>query len=197
MFPIVFWAAKPMIAASTAVDARTPAASFSSSVNWATAIAPTTRKTTSSARRRRKRSLVFVERETWETAGDMEAKLPTAAPPQAIPGKPDFPYSNWGPGLALLGVLIAIAIAIGLAVPIGLVDALASSADDELSGTALSAAQMGQELSFLLVPFAIAMTKGATLAKAARRLGLVAFRRLRALKWAGAAVGIYLRSEEH
>ena len=51
---------------------------------------------------------------------------------------------------------------------------------------------MAQELSFLLVPFAIAATKGATLAQAARRLGLVAFRRLKALKWAGAAVGIYL-----
>jgi membrane protease YdiL (CAAX protease family) len=140
-----------------------------------------------------KRSRVFVERETWETAGDMEAKLPTAAPPDAIPGKPDFPYSNWGPGLAVLGVLIAIAIAIGLSVPIAIVDAVATAGDEaELSGTALSLAQMAQELSFFLVPFVLAVTKGATLAQAARRLGLVAFRKLKALGWAGAAVGIYL-----
>ena len=141
----------------------------------------------------------MVDLETCETAGGMEAKLPTAAPPEAIPGKPDFPYSNWGPGLAVLGVLLAIATAIVLSIPIAIADQLGSgvgfdgSGDDgELSAAALSAAQMAQELSFLLVPFAIAASKGATLARAARRLGLVAFRRLKALKWAGAAVGIYL-----
>src|SRR5215207_3169367 len=144
MLPIVFWAAKPMIAASTAVEARMPAANFSSSVNWATASEPTITKTTSRARRRRMRSLVLVERETWETAGDMEAKLPTAAPPDAIPGRPDFPYSDWGPWLAVLGVLLAIGTAIALSVPIAIVDHLAAAADEsaeELSSTALSLAQ--------------------------------------------------------
>ena len=52
-----------------------PVASRFSSVNWLSAIAPTTRKTTRKARRRRKRSRVLVERETCETAGDMEAQL--------------------------------------------------------------------------------------------------------------------------
>lgn len=90
-------------------------------------------------------------------------------------------------------MLIAIAVAIGLSVPIAIVDALATAGDEtEMSGAALSVAQMAQELSFLLVPFVLAMTKGATLAQAARRLGLVAFKKLRALGWAGAAVGIYL-----
>ena len=39
MLPIVCWAAKPMIAASTAVEARMPVASRFSSVNWLSAIA--------------------------------------------------------------------------------------------------------------------------------------------------------------
>jgi membrane protease YdiL (CAAX protease family) len=125
----------------------------------------------------------------------MEAKLPTAAPPDAIPGAPEFPYTNWGPWLALLGVLMALGTAIAISVPIAIVDNLANTAGenvDELSGTALALAQMAQELSFLLVPFALAASKGATVAEAMRRLGLVAFRRLNALKWMGAAIGVYL-----
>jgi uncharacterized protein len=190
MLPIVCWAAKPRIAASRAVEAKSPAASFSSSVNWAIAIAATIRNTTRKRRRRRKRSRVFVERETWETAGDMEAKLPTAAPPEAIPGKPEFPYTNWGPWLALLGVLMALGTAIVFSVPIAIVDN--PGAGEDLSGAALALAQLGQELSFLLVPFALAASKGATVAESMRRLGLVAFRRLNALQWMGAAIGIYL-----
>jgi CAAX protease family protein len=128
----------------------------------------------------------------------MEAKLPTAAPPDAIPGEPDFPYTNWGPWLALLGVLMALGTAIVISVPIAIVDNLAGTAGeagknaDDLSATALALAQMAQELSFLLVPFALAASKGASVAQAMRRLGLVAFRRLDALKWMGAAIGIYL-----
>jgi len=125
----------------------------------------------------------------------MEAKLPTAAPPDAIPGRPEFPYANWGPWLALLGVLMALGTAIAISVPIAIVDNLADTAGknaDGLSGTGLALAQMAQELSFLLVPFALAASKGATVAEGMRRLGLVAFRRLNALKWMGAAVGLYL-----
>ena len=128
----------------------------------------------------------------------MEAKLPTAAPPEAIPAKPEFPYTNWGPWLALLGVLMALGTAIAISVPIAIVDNVADTAGeagknaDGLSGTALALAQMAQELSFLLVPFALAASKGASVAEGMRRLGLVAFRRLEALKWMGAAVGIYL-----
>src|SRR3954454_16243056 len=190
MLPIVCWAAKPMTAASSAVDAKIPAASFSSSVNWAIAIAATMRKRTRKRSRRRKRSRVCVERETCETAGDMEAKLPTAAPPEAIPGGREFPYANWGPWLALLGVVMALGSAIVLSVPIAIVDN--PRGGEDLSGSALALAQLGQELSFLLVPFAIAASKGATVAESMRRLGLVTFRRLDALKWMGAAVGIYL-----
>jgi uncharacterized protein len=166
-------------------------------VSWALAPPPAITKTTRIATRRRKRSLVCVERETWETAGVMEAKLPTAAPPEAIPGKPEFPYSNWGPWLAVLGLLLALGTAIVISVPIAIVDKIGTVNDvgenaDELSSAALAAAQMAQELSFLLVPFAIAASKGARVAEAMRRLGLVAFRRLQALKWMGAVVGLYL-----
>jgi membrane protease YdiL (CAAX protease family) len=124
----------------------------------------------------------------------MEAKLPTAAPPEAIPGKREFPYTNWGPWLALLGVLMALGSAIVISVPVAIVDNLAEAGrnTDGLSDTALALAQMGQELSFLLVPFALAASKGASIAEGMRRLGLVAFRRLDALKWMGAAIGIYL-----
>jgi membrane protease YdiL (CAAX protease family) len=55
-----------------------------------------------------------VERETWETAGDMEANLvgDGVAKPQRT-----FPYSNWGPWAAVLGVLAALAVGIFFAVP--------------------------------------------------------------------------------
>ena len=120
----------------------------------------------------------------------MEAKLPTAAPPDAIPGKPDFPYADWGPLLAVLGVLLAIGSAIVLSVPIAIVDNPGEG--NELSNTALALAQLAQEASFLLVPFAIAASKGATLVEGVRRLGLRRFRNLQALKWMGAAIGLYL-----
>src|ERR1700709_1244116 len=75
MLPIVCWAAKPTIAAKTAVEARIPVASRFSSVNWLSAIATRTRKTIRITRRRRKRRRVLVERETWETAGVMATNL--------------------------------------------------------------------------------------------------------------------------
>jgi len=122
----------------------------------------------------------------------MEAKLPTAAPPDAIPGRPEFPASNWGPWLAVLGLLLALGTAIVISVPIAIVDGVGEGGEPDLGSTALALAQIAQELSFLLVPFAIAASKGATVVEATRRLGLVAFRRLKALKWMGAAVGLYL-----
>ena len=93
---------------------------------------------------------------------------------------------------------MALGTAIVISVPIAIVDNLGDAARkagenaDELSATALALAQMAQELSFLLVPFALAASKGATVAQSMHRLGLVAFRRLDALKWMGAAIGIYL-----
>ena len=90
----------------------------------------------------------------------------------------------------MLGVLLAIGSAIVLSVPIAIVDNPGEG--NELSNTALALAQLAQEASFLLVPFAIAASKGATLVEGVRRLGLRRFRNLQALKWMGAAIGLYL-----
>jgi membrane protease YdiL (CAAX protease family) len=56
----------------------------------------------------------LVERETCETAGDMEANLVGGgvAKPQRT-----FPYANWGPWAAILGVLAALAVGLVLGVP--------------------------------------------------------------------------------
>src|SRR3954452_20660294 len=115
MLPIVCWAAKPMIAASTAVEARIPVARRFSSVNWLSAIATRTRKTIRIRRRRRKRRRVLVERETCETAGVMEANL-AASVGQGEPSR--FPYANWGPWAAVQGVLLALGTGIVLSVPV-------------------------------------------------------------------------------
>ena len=63
--------------------------------------------------------------------------------------------------------------------------------DGEPNAAANALAQAGQALGFLLVPFGIAMARGATLGEAAARLGLRRFRPS-ALKWMAAAVGAYL-----
>src|SRR4051812_45148310 len=151
MLPIVCWAAKPMIAASTAVEARMPVASRFSSVNWLSAIATRTRKTTRITRRRRKRRRVLVERETWETAGVMEANL-AASGQQREPIR--FPYANWGPWAAVLGVLLALGTGIVLSVPVLI--ASHPSAGEDLGDAASALVQLATALGFLLVPFAIA-----------------------------------------
>src|SRR3954454_7695698 len=99
MLAIVCWAAEPMIAASTAVEARIPVASRFSSVNWLSAIATRTRKTIRISSLRRKRSRVLVDLETCETAGAMDGTVSV---------KRLFPYANWGPLAAVLGVLLAL-----------------------------------------------------------------------------------------
>ncbi|MFI5028653.1 MAG: CPBP family intramembrane glutamic endopeptidase [Solirubrobacterales bacterium] len=139
------------------------------------------------------RNRVFVERETCETAGDMGLKLSGSAEEGAIePGgaaaAAAFPYSNWGPLFAVIGVVLALATAVVLSVPIVIVD---HPANGELSTAANVAAQLAQELAFVMVPFVIAMQKGAgTAREAARRLGLRGFRSS-ALGWMLAAYGAY------
>lgn len=66
------------------------------------------------SRRRRIVSRVLVERETWETAGDMEANL---AGDGVAKTERTFPYANWGPWTAVLGVLGALAVGVFLSVP--------------------------------------------------------------------------------
>ncbi len=119
----------------------------------------------------------------------MEAKLPTAAPPEAIPGKPEFPYSNWGPLAAVCGVLMAILTGIFLGIPAIIIDNPPSEGD--LSTGANVAVQIGGALGFLLIPFVIAGTKGASVGEALRRLGVRGFRPS-AIGWIFAAIGAYL-----
>jgi membrane protease YdiL (CAAX protease family) len=139
--------------------------------------------------RRRNLRRVFVDRETCETAGGMEAKLPTAAPPEAIPGKPEFPYSNWGPLAAVCGVLMALLAGIFFGVPAIIIDN--PPGDEDLSTNANVAVQVGGALGFLLIPFLIAATRGASFGGALRRLGVRGFRPS-AIGWIFAAIGAYL-----
>jgi uncharacterized protein len=126
--------------------------------------------------RRSIRSRVLVDLETCETAGVMEAKLA-------------FPYSNWGPAAAVLGVLLALGTGIVLGIPAIVVD---NPGDDDLSTGASVIVQLATALAFLMVPMLIAARRGASSAEEAlRRLGVRRFR-LSALKWMAAAVGAYL-----
>jgi hypothetical protein len=59
-------------------------------------------------------SRVRVERETCETAGDMEANLVGG---EVAKPKETFPYANWGPWPAVFAVLIALVVGLFLSVP--------------------------------------------------------------------------------
>ena len=131
------------------------------------------------------RNRVRVVRETCETAGDMESNL--APPPVAEPAPRGFPPSNWGPGAALLGFLLAIVVGLVLSLP-----ALAfTDADGDLTTLGNVLLQLGTVLGFLLVPLGLARSRGArSPGECLRRLGVVRFRP--SLKWMAAAVGAYL-----
>jgi membrane protease YdiL (CAAX protease family) len=103
--------------------------------------------------------------------------------------KPAFPYANWGPLAAVLGVLLALGTGIVLSVPV-LIEAKAPSGE-ELGDVANALVQFATALGFLLVPFAIAAGRGATVREAAAQLGLRRFR-FSAFGWMLAAVGVYL-----
>jgi membrane protease YdiL (CAAX protease family) len=100
-----------------------------------------------------------------------------------------FPYANWGPFAAVLGVLLALGTGIVLSVPVAIVDKPPSGKD--LSDAANALVQLATALGFLLVPFAIAAGRGATVRRAAAQLGLRGFRP-GAIKWMFAAIGAYL-----
>ncbi len=119
----------------------------------------------------------------------MEAKLPTAAPADAIPGKSSFPFSHWGPWLALLGLLAAFMIQAMLAIPVAIIDHPASGED--LSSAANVAIQLGTAIGFLLAPLLIAFRLGNTMKRALGELGVRRFSRS-AWGWMAAAIGVYL-----
>ena len=117
----------------------------------------------------------------------MEANL--AAPEVERPPERDFPYANWGPGAAVLGVVMAIGAGILLGIPAAF---FPKEPDGDLSAAANTVAQLGLVAGFLLVPMAIASVRGATdIGEILRRLGVRAFE-LSALKWMAATAGAYL-----
>jgi membrane protease YdiL (CAAX protease family) len=102
--------------------------------------------------------------------------------------RPKFPYATWGPWAGVLGVLLALGAGIVLSIPVLIAD---HPVDGELSDAANAAVQLATALGFLLVPVAIATGGGASVREALRRLGLRRFRGS-AVKWMGAAAGVYL-----
>lgn len=132
------------------------------------------------------RSRVRVERDTCETAGDMESNL--ATPPVEAAGGRDFPFSNWGPSGALLGAVLAIVVGLVLGLPaIAFTD---SAGDLTTAGNVI--AQLGLVCGLLGVPFAVAYSRGARdFGECLWRLGVHRFRPS-AFKWMAASVGAYL-----
>jgi uncharacterized protein len=100
-----------------------------------------------------------------------------------------FPYANWGPVVAVVGVLLAL----GTGVVLGIPAAIIGHRDNgDLTTFGNVGVQLGTALGFLMVPMAIAARRGAaTMGEVFRRLGLRSFKPS-ALKWMAAAVGAYL-----
>jgi membrane protease YdiL (CAAX protease family) len=133
------------------------------------------------------RSRVRVVRETCETAGDMETNL--AAEPVAAERPSRFPYSNWGPWAAVLGVVLALGTGIVLGVPAAIIG---HKDNGDLTSFGNVGVQLATALGFLMVPMAIAAQHGAGgMGEILRRLGVRRFRPS-ALKWMAAAIGTYL-----
>jgi membrane protease YdiL (CAAX protease family) len=126
-------------------------------------------------------------RETCETARGMEGNL-TADP---VAGQPHrrFPYANWGPGGALIGLVLALGTGIVFSIP---GQAFGQKPNGDLTTFGNLWVQAATEGGFLLVSLAVAsMRGGGGVRGALRRLGVRAFRPA-AIKWMGAAIGVYL-----
>jgi membrane protease YdiL (CAAX protease family) len=116
----------------------------------------------------------------------MEANL---AATEVAPPSPRFPYANWGPGVAVLGVVLSLGVGIMLGIPAAVIG---HEADGDLTTFGNVGVQIATALGFLLVPMAIAARWGAaSIGQILARLGVRRFR-LSALKWMAAAVGAYL-----
>jgi hypothetical protein len=117
----------------------------------------------------------------------MESNL-TAEP---VAGRPErsFPYSNWGPWTAILGVVLALGTGVVMGIPAAIIG---HKSNGDLTTFGNVGVQLATALGFLLVPMVIAAQRGANgLREILQRLGLRSFRPS-ALKWMAAAVGVYL-----
>jgi membrane protease YdiL (CAAX protease family) len=102
---------------------------------------------------------------------------------------PHFPYSNWGPVTAVMGVFLALIVGLVVGIPAIVID---NPSNGELSTAANVAVQLATAIGFLAAPLAVAAGQGASLREALLRLGLRRVRIPSALKWMLAAVGAYL-----
>lgn len=109
---------------------------------------------------------------------------------QRVAARPTtFPYSNWGPAAAVLGVIMALGAGIVLGVPALLIG---HQDDGDLTTFGNVGVQIATALGFLLVPMVVASMRGAdTIGEILSRLGVRRFRPS-AIKWMAAAVGAYL-----
>ena len=122
-------------------------------------------------------------------------QAPAAAPPGAQPApgpepaRAPFPYSNWGPKVAIVAMLAAILGGIVLGVPAIIIDNPASSED--LSTAANVFVQLMTVLAFVAVPLFVARSRSDSMREALGRLGVRSFRPS-AIKWMFAAAGAYI-----
>lgn len=118
----------------------------------------------------------------------MEGNL--TADPVAEQPQRRFPYANWGPGGALIGLVLALGTGIVLSIP-GVVFGHKPHGN-HLTTFGNLWTQGATEAGFLLVSLAVAsMRGGGGVRGALRRLGVRAFQ-TSAIKWMGAAIGVYL-----
>jgi uncharacterized protein len=116
----------------------------------------------------------------------MEANLAAAGVEQR---RDAFPYSNWGPGLAVAGVLLALGTGIVLGIPAAVIG---HQDDGDLTTFGNVGVQLATAIGFLMVPMAIAAQRGAaTIGEILRRLGVRRFQPS-ALKWMATTVVVYL-----
>jgi membrane protease YdiL (CAAX protease family) len=116
----------------------------------------------------------------------MEANL---AAEGVAPRRSAFPYSNWGPWVAVVGVLLALGTGVVLGIPAAI---LGHKDNGDLTTFGNVGVQLATALGFLMVPMAIAAQHGAaTMGQVLMRLGARRFKPS-ALKWMGAAIGLYL-----
>jgi hypothetical protein len=100
-----------------------------------------------------------------------------------------FPYANWGPGMAIVAVLVALISQFFFAIPVAIVDG--GLEQEELSEGANALLQLLFAAALLVASFVVAGIKGADLRQAIGRLGLRRFRPS-ALLWMVVAVVAYL-----
>jgi len=106
-----------------------------------------------------------------------------------LPARPAFPYSNWGPWVAIVGVFLALGTGVVLGIPAAIIG---SKPNGDLTTFGNVGVQLATAVGFLMVPMAIAAQHGAaSVLQILRRLGARRFKPS-ALKWVGAAIGAYL-----